>query len=313
MTCSSDIDELRARLVDYSWRAWSCLGVAGWPESGFPTCIDIDAMVLLTGRLGDLDARLRDESIDWCVTNIAFVSRSRIDHLRKDGISGTAWAGYAGTIQKATKQRWPGAAEPFDWRASSKSRLAQRHDGATLGLRCRALFGATARSEVLRILLVEDETRTLDAREISVEAAYTKRSISDALVSLASAGVVRATAVGNALQFRLTRRAELEALLAPLPIRRTSQRAFCRVMAAILESRDAIRSASDRLAKIESARLTRTISADVQCIDPRSNPLSSNTPSLDAWVAWAIDQCRLQCGVSEKPSKRKSTRISSSV
>jgi hypothetical protein len=209
--------------------------------------------------------------------------------------------------------RGPGAGEPFDWRASGKSRLAQRHDGATLGLRCRALFGATARSEVLRILLVEDETRTLDAREISVEAAYTKRSISDALVSLASAGVVRATAVGNALQFRLARRAELEALLAPLPIRRTSQRAFCRVMAAILESRDAIRSASDRLAKIESARLTRTISADVQCIDPRSNPLSSNTPSLDAWVDWAIDQCRLQCGVSEKPSKRKSTRISSSV
>lgn len=117
MSNSSDSDELRARIVDYAWRAWSCLGVAGWPEDAFPSCIDIDALILLTGRLGDAEARLRDESIDWCVSNIAFVSRSRIEHLRKDAVSGTAWAGYAGTLQKATKQRWPGAGAPFKWTA----------------------------------------------------------------------------------------------------------------------------------------------------------------------------------------------------
>ncbi len=296
MSSSSELEQLRARVVDYAWSAWSCLGVAGWSASPFPACIDIDALVLFTGRLGDADARLRDESLDWCAANIAFVSRSRIEHLRKDGVTGKAWEAYAGTLQRATKQRWPGAGEPFEWRASGKSRLAQRNDGATLGLRCRALFGATARSEVLRIMLLEDEARVFDARDLAAEAAYTKRSISDALASLATAGVMRSTAFGNSLRYQLARRTELEALLAPLPSVRTSQRALCRVMASVLETCEATLSASSRVRQVESARLARTLAAEVHSLSPRSSLLSSQPPTLDEWLAWGLEQCAAQSG-----------------
>lgn len=313
MSSSSKLEKLRARVVDYAWSAWSYLGVAGWNASPFAACIDIDALVLLTGRLGDADARLRDESLDWCASNIAFVSRSRIEHLRKDDVAGPAWAAYAGTLQRVTKQRWPGAGAPFEWRASGKSRLAQRSEGATLGLRCRALFGATARSEVLRILLLEGEARAFDARDLAAEAAYTKRSIGEALESLAAAGIVRSTAVGNSLRFQLARRAELEALLAPLPSVRTSQRAFCRLVAAVLETCEAAQSASERVRQVESARLARTLAAEVQRIDPRSTLLSSKSLDVDEWLVWSLEQCEVQSGSpdpqpDDKPSRRSTSR-----
>lgn len=303
MSSSSDLEKLRARVVDYAWSAWSSLGVSGWRASTFPACIDIDALVLLTGRLGDADARLRDESLDWCAANIAFVSRSRIEHLRKDGAAGLAWAAYAGTLQRATKQRWPGAGEPFEWRASGKSRLGQRNEGATLGLRCRALFGATARSEVLRILLIEGEARGFDARDLAAEAAYTKRSIGEALESLAAAGIVRSTAVGNSLRFQLARRAELEALLTPLPVVRTSQRAFCRVVATVLETCEAAQSASPRVQQVESARIARSLAADVQRIDPTSSWLGSQPQALDEWLPWSIALCATQSGAAAAKSR----------
>lgn len=307
MKSSSELEKLRERVVDYAWSAWSALGVAGWSSSPFAACIDIDALVLLTGRLGDADARLRDESLDWCASNIAFVSRSRIEHLRKDGVASGAWAAYAGTLQRATKQRWPGAGDAFEWRASGKSRLAQRSEGAALGLRCRALFGATARSEVMRILLLEGEARAFDARDLAAEAAYTKRSIGEALESLAAAGVVRSTAVGNSLRFQLARRAELEALLAPLPSVRTSQRAFCRVMAAVLETCDAAKSAPERVRQVESARLARTLAAEVQRIDPRSPLLSSPPPALDQWLSWSHAQCDVQSGAHPGETSRSAS------
>lgn len=77
--------ELRERLVQHAWNAWSHLDVPGWPDEAFSTCIDVDALVLLTGRLGDTDARSSDESLDWRASNLAFVSRTRLAHLLADG------------------------------------------------------------------------------------------------------------------------------------------------------------------------------------------------------------------------------------
>ncbi len=146
--------ELRQAIADYAWNAWACLGVAGWRRRGFAACIDIDALVLLTGRLGDGDARLRDESLDWCASNLEYVARSRLVHLLKDGGAPGSWGAYAATLQHATKQSWPGSSQPFGWHPSGKSRLPQHADGATLALRARALFGATARAEAIRILML---------------------------------------------------------------------------------------------------------------------------------------------------------------
>ena len=280
--------ELRARLVDYAWSAWSCLGVAGWSKSSFAGCIDIDALVLMTGRLGDTDARLRDESIDWCVSNIALVARSRLAHLLRGDETNPSWAAYAATLQSATKQRWPGAGTAFDWTASRKSRVPDRADGSTLALRCRALLGATARGEVVRILLLEEGNRALDARDLAVEAAYTKRSISEALENLRIAGLVVATSAGNSLRFHFQRRVEIEALLGPLPEIRTSQRAFCRVLWAILRASEEAADTSARIRLVEGARLVRELEPEMRRIDPDAVVLGGEPPSLDVLLDWCI-------------------------
>jgi hypothetical protein len=41
--------------IDYAWSAWSALGVSGWSAARFAACVDIEALVLLTGCLGDAD------------------------------------------------------------------------------------------------------------------------------------------------------------------------------------------------------------------------------------------------------------------
>lgn len=281
---------LRESLVAYAWSAWSALGVAGWNTRSFAACIDIDALVLLTGRLGDADARLRDESIDWCVSNLAFVSRSRLAHLLGEDAAQGGWASYAATLQSATKQRWPGAGSAFEWKPSHKSRTPERAEGATLALRCRALFGATARGEIVRILLVGESDRALDARELALEAAYTKRSISEALDSLRIAGIVAPTTVGNSHRYHFQRRAEVEALLGPLPRIRTSQRAFCRVLWAVLSAHEATAAASDRVRAVEGARLASELSADIRVVDARAPFLADGAPTLDDLLAWAIAQ-----------------------
>ncbi len=74
-------------LVDYAWSAWSALGVSGWNAETFAACVDIEALIVLTGCLGDADPRLHDESIDWCVANAAWISRSRLAHVVRDSSS----------------------------------------------------------------------------------------------------------------------------------------------------------------------------------------------------------------------------------
>lgn len=279
---------LRDQLADYAWRAWSALGVAGWNRDACAACIDIDALVLLTGRLGDTDPRLRDESIDWCVSNLALVSRSRLAHLLgKDSAQG-GFAEYAATLQRATKQRWPGAGTAFEWTPSHKSRTPTSAEGATLALRCRALFGATARSEIVRILIMQESDRPLDARELALEAAYTKRSVSEALDSLRIAGIVAQTRVGNSHRYHFQRRAVVESLLGPLPRVRTSQRAFCRVLWAVLHTHVATASAPDRVQHVEGARLAAELAADIRVVDSNAPVLADAAPTLDDLLAWAV-------------------------
>ena len=278
-------------LVEYAWRAWSSLGVPGWKRASFAACVDIDALVLLTGCLGDADARLRDESIDWCASNVALVSRSRLAHLLRDGQPNAAWSAYAATLQRVTKQRWPGAGKAFEWTASHKSRLPERAEGAALALRCRALFGATARGEVVRMMLMEPSDHPLDVRDLATEARYTKRAVAEALDSLRLAGIVRATPVGNSYRHAIQRRAELEALLGPLPRVRTSQRALCRILWALACAVDDTASASERVQRVESARLLRELHADIRRIDPQAAVIGSEIPELAALAAWGKSQC----------------------
>lgn len=217
------------------------------------------------------------------------MSRSRLAHLLGEDAAQGGWAEYAATLQHATKQRWPGAGTAFDWKPSHKSRTPDHAEGATLALRCRALFGATVRGEIVRILLMSAMDRDFDAREFAREAAFTKRSIRDALDSLCIAGIVAQTSLGNSHRFHFQQRAELETLLGPLPRIRTSQRAVCRVLWTVLQEHERLAGASDRVRAVEGARLASDLANDVRVMDPRARSPAIDETTLDNLFSLAIE------------------------
>lgn len=279
------------RVVDYAWSAWSALGVSGWSSGSFAACVDIEALVFLTGCLGDADPRLRDESIDWCVSNVSWVSRSRLAHIVRDGKPNTSWSAYSGTLQRETKLSWPDSGEPFVWRASGKSRLPDLTRGAALALRCRGLLGTTARSELVRMLLLEEAGRAFDVRDLASEIRYTKRGVAEALEGLTLAGVVKATTVGNTGRYALSRRHELSALLGPLPRNRSSQRALCRIAGVTILAVEELSSASERVARVEGARILSELEHEIRRVDPHVELPTRDGSALEFLQTWTAAQC----------------------
>ena len=279
----------KTALLDYAWSAWAALGVSSWSDAEFVACVDIESLVLLTGCFADEDARLRDESIDWCASNVGLVSRSRLAHLVRRGSPADAWATYAATLQQATKQTWPGAGKPLDWSPTRKSKLPHRHTGAALALRCRGLMGTTARSEIVRVLLLDESGRPWEIRDLVTEVGYTKRGVAEAVEGLRLAGVVRSIALGNARAYSLARPEEMTALLGPLPRVRSSQRALIRVAIETVQATDRLASASPRVRVVEEARLLRELEPDLHRVDPRVTlPDSDRLDFLREW-------CSLRC------------------
>jgi hypothetical protein len=203
------------RVLSVLWSAWSELGVAGWRSRVFPRTIDPEALVLWTGCMGDEDARLRDEALDWCIRHSSLISRSRLQRMLKLWPVNEAWGSFAGTLGSQTGQRWPGASKPQRFTASRKSELLVDQRPALAAIRLRCLFGTTARAELLRILLAASPSRRWSISELATEACYTKGNVAEALESLRLGGVLEATTEGNAFRFRLLRRSALENLAGP--------------------------------------------------------------------------------------------------
>ena len=73
---------LHGHLLDLLWSLWEELGVSGVvPRRHGDVFIDPEPLILFTALHGDLDPRLRDESIDWAITYGNYVSKARIKRL----------------------------------------------------------------------------------------------------------------------------------------------------------------------------------------------------------------------------------------
>lgn len=281
----------KTRLLDYAWSAWAALGLSSWSAAEFAASVDIESLLLLTGSFADEDARLRDESIDWCASNLGLVSRSRLAHLVRGVSRGEAWPTYAATLQAATKQSWPGAGEPVDWSPTRKSKLPERSAGAALALRCRGLMGTTARSEIVRVLLLDESGRPWEIRDLVTEVGYTKRGVAEAVEGLRLAGVVKSIMLGNARAYSLARPEEMVALLGPLPRVRTSQRAVIRVLIETVRATEQLANSSARVRVVEEARVLRELEPELHRVDPRVTiPGSDRLDFVRGWCALRCDE-----------------------
>lgn len=206
---------IRERVLDLVWSLWAELGVSGWHRRHQDWGIDPEPLVVLTAWLEDLDPRLRDESIDWCITYGSYLSRARLRNLLRgaDEETAAAFGVYAATVNAHSSLAWPGASSPKRYKPTERSHVDDFTERSLVALRLRALFGVGARPEIIRTLLLG---AALSASDIADRIDYTKRNVAESLESLRLSGAVTLESRGNANYYRLNR-PEIRDMVAPLP------------------------------------------------------------------------------------------------
>ena len=73
--------EYQNHLLNFLWRQWSSLGVAGQSRGDDVWIIDPEALLLFTFTLGRHEPRLFDEVLDWLQANGRFINILRLKRI----------------------------------------------------------------------------------------------------------------------------------------------------------------------------------------------------------------------------------------
>ena len=229
--------EYQTLLLDYLWRQWSALGVAGQTQAANNWIIDPEALLLLTCTVGRSDPRLFDEVLDWLQVNGWLINVMRLKRiLRTEKFAGEpVLAAIAGWLAKgAEAPKWkllaasappPVAAEPlffsedgqaipalgepepifarYGWqrgplRVRGYSQEFRPALAATLALQLRALLGINVRCEIVMYLLTHDAAHP---SQIAREAYYFERAVQGTLADMSRSGVVQLRTASRAKHY----------------------------------------------------------------------------------------------------------------
>jgi hypothetical protein len=230
-------ERLQEVLLQFLWRQWSALGVAGYASIRDPWMIDPEALLLFSLPIARSDPRLFDEIVDWLHENGALISIQRLQTLSRgfhlgdptllrpiaDKMAATSqhakWrllekiGGAAPTMEAPRPlfegvpvlaepdpyfQRWGWQRGRFELRGmSQKPRLDQP---ATFLFKLRALFGRQVRAEVMAWLLCHEHGHPA---EIARQTGYFARSVQLVLNELETSGLIRSHRVGREKHFSL--------------------------------------------------------------------------------------------------------------
>jgi len=209
--------DLFALSIEVCWRQWTTLGVSGVKTQESNHVIDPEALIVFTAILGDADPRLRDESTDWCVRyGPRLVSTSRLRNLAALNRDLGPLDEYFATVNANSATRWPTehTPEPRDIVLSEKSKLPTlKKPPPLLRLQLRAMFGVTARAEVLMIFLTSRPSPEpfYSASDLQLTG-YSKRNIAFVLDDLSLCELLTSRRSGNRVRYRLSERAHLSKL-----------------------------------------------------------------------------------------------------
>lgn len=214
-------------LLDFLWRQWSALGVAGQVRANDDWVVDLEALLLLTCTMSRYDPRLFDEMLDWLQVNGWLINVMRLKRiLREEKFAGEpVLAAVAGVLAKGTETpKWkqlaalhplPAANEPlffsedgqpipvvgepetifarYGWqrgplRLRGYSQEFRPAETASLILQLRALFGISVRCEIVFYLLTHEAAHPA---QIAREGYYFERAVQGTLVDMSRSGVIQ--------------------------------------------------------------------------------------------------------------------------
>src|SRR5258708_3265973 len=115
--------EYQNLLLNFLWRQWSALGVAGQASGEDAWIIDPEALLLLTCTLGRHEPRLFDEMLDWLRENGRFMNVMRLKRiLQMEKFAGErVLAAVAGVLAKGTEAtKWKMLANSVDQPAAEE-------------------------------------------------------------------------------------------------------------------------------------------------------------------------------------------------
>lgn len=289
------VSELREHIAESLWSQWHELGVSSTvPRRRSDDVIDPEPLVAFTAVHGDLDARLRDESIDWTLSYGKYLSKARLKNVLADwGVEDDAhFREYAATVNAHSNLAWPaGGGTTLAFQPRSRALLEDLSRPALLSLRIRAVFGVGARAEILRALVRRPEV-SLTAADLAAETSYGKRNVLNELKPLRLAGIVKSIRVLNADRFSLAKAAELVGLVGPTPARATRWTETFRALHLMLDLATRTTRSSDLAKAVEASRFVadkRDILAAAEMYPP---PLPVGTAAWRSFLEWAVGYAR---------------------
>jgi hypothetical protein len=197
---------LLGHALDLAWSLWAELGVSTWERSHRGWAVELEPLIVFTAVLAEHDRRLLRETVGWCVAHDSYLSMNQLRHV----VTSHGWSfegpigGFGATVSERSKRSWPGSRdEPaYDVTPTDGSQLRSLEGPALVQLRLRALFGVSARAEIIRVLLTAPERRWPTA-EIAVRLAYTRRQIASDLEMLTAGGLTHRTTRAGSVVYAL--------------------------------------------------------------------------------------------------------------
>ncbi len=225
--------EYQNLVLNFLWRQWSALGVAGQAGREDAWIIDPEALLLLTCTMGRHEPRLFDEALGWLQENGRFINVMRLKRILRTEkfASGRALAAVASCLSKGTEvMKWkmlaesvplPPAAEEFfilpdgkpqpilgepephflrygfkrgPLRLRGYSQKFRPAQPTNLALQLRALLGINVRCEIMLYLLTHEAAHP---SQIAREAYYFERAVQGTLVDMNQSGVAGLRAHGR--------------------------------------------------------------------------------------------------------------------
>jgi hypothetical protein len=301
--------EIDGLALDLAWSLWAELGVDGLRRRHDWQAIDLEPLIIFTSHIGNMDSRLRANSIDWCIANARFASAYRLRNLAEQAspVVQEAFGRYAATVKAHANVPWPSHGDPLALWTSEHVGAPDLRRPSLIQLRLRALVGVSARAEILKLMLGEPD-RGHAASALAEAAGYGKGSVAQALDMLTMAGFLYVQPAANRLVYRLAHPVELASALQWLPAVFPDWWPIFKITEAIAEFAQAPATApTARTAEV--ATVLKRIDPDLKRLGIAEEvPRSSGPASLTEFEHWAITFLADQAGRGEMiPAAREVT------